>query len=739
MIRKMSIHNVASFAERVDMQLKNVNIVFGANGTGKTTISRVIENHNQGGYDDCDIQWHKKVDAHVYNKDFISRNFNEKSQVPGVYTLGEKSTEIEERIDEKTQEKEKINQEIDQLNDKVQKCTKKLNRLKSDFESRVWDETHNYRKNLKKALRGPLNSKERFLSFVKDIELSSDNLDSFDALQSEYDVWFAKSTPVKRKQASLLSVQTLEEIESNNLLGEVITGQKDNPIAKLIRDNKNDDWVHKGMNYVSGPESLCPFCQRKLNDTIFISLRDYFDEDYEKKLQTLETMRSSYLKNIEELMGKIDGFVQQEKNYQDVSELQEMINDFILITQNNQQKITKKIDHPNEKVTLTDSKATIDAINGILVEMNTSIDKHNSDVDNIKDKREDLSRRIEQRLRFDVKGHIDDYENEIKKANKDLRNQVTQKKEKMTEAEKITQAIKDLRKEITDIGPTIDSINNILWEFGFTNFSLKQDDNRQGYYKVVRSDGTLVKETLSEGEIKFISFLYFYHMLEGTLEKDQTKNDCVVVIDDPVSSLDSAVLFIVSTLIRNLIEQCLKGGETSVKQLILLSHNVYFHNAITRNFSRKKKKDQNKISYFIISKIEETSNLNEYTENPIQSTYDLLWKSVRNCKHGDSKEKTYQTSAASVLNNMRRILEFYLSHICDCSLNELTKEFQGEEKLIYQALTKYLHEGSHNVFDDFDVSLHGLDVKKCVGVFERTFKLMGHSDHCRLMMHEHNN
>lgn len=51
--------------------------------------------------------------------------------------------------------------------------------------------------------------------------------------------------------------------------------------------------------------------------------------------------------------------------------------------------------------------------------------------------------------------------------------------------------------------------------------------------------------------------------------------DRVLVIDDPVCSLDSTVLFIVSSLIKEMIKQ-IKSGVGNIKQLIVLTHNVYF-------------------------------------------------------------------------------------------------------------------------------------------------------------------
>lgn len=58
-----------------------------------------------------------------------------------------------------------------------------------------------------------------------------------------------------------------------------------------------------------------------------------------------------------------------------------------------------------------------------------------------------------------------------------------------------------------------------------------------------------VFKTLSEGEKNFISFLYFYQLCLGTDNIDRSSKKKIIVIDDPVSSLDSQALFIVTTLI----------------------------------------------------------------------------------------------------------------------------------------------------------------------------------------------
>lgn len=81
----------------------------------------------------------------------------------------------------------------------------------------------------------------------------------------------------------------------------------------------------------------------------------------------------------------------------------------------------------------------------------------------------------------------------------------------------------------------------------------------QNTYEVIRPDGSIA-EKLSEGERNFIAFLYFYHLVRGSFSDKEVK-DKIVVIDDPVSSMDSSALLIVSALVREMVEICLNNTD----------------------------------------------------------------------------------------------------------------------------------------------------------------------------------
>lgn len=101
MINSIEIKNIATFdsTHGIITDLKKVNFFYGANGSGKTTISRVLANPSS--YNESEISWENDAagDIIVYNHDFVKRNFNSSSEIPGIYTLGEGSIEIEKKIE----------------------------------------------------------------------------------------------------------------------------------------------------------------------------------------------------------------------------------------------------------------------------------------------------------------------------------------------------------------------------------------------------------------------------------------------------------------------------------------------------------------------------------------------------------------------------------------------------------------------------------------------------------------
>ncbi len=216
----------------------------------------------------------------------------------------------------------------------------------------------------------------------------------------------------------------------------------------------------------------------------------------------------------------------------------------------------------------------------------------------------------------------------------------------------------------------------MLLNYGFTNFKISELVDKPAHYHIIRKDGTPANNTLSEGEATFISFLYYMQLVKGSHQADGITSNRVLVIDDPVSSLDSTVLFIVSTLIKELFAKIHKQ-EDNIKQIILFTHNVYFHKEIS--FCGNKCQWRNDIAHWILRKNNDNSTIQAYgNSTPIKSSYDLLWSELRN-------ENNY--SSIVIQNIMRRIIETYFLVFGGMSYETILESFtEPEDKQICKSL-----------------------------------------------------
>jgi len=87
MITNLSIHKTATYDERVEIKPTEINYLFGSNGSGKTTISKVIANPDN--FADCSMIWkNTPLEVLVYNREFVKANFGQSHAIKGIFTLG---------------------------------------------------------------------------------------------------------------------------------------------------------------------------------------------------------------------------------------------------------------------------------------------------------------------------------------------------------------------------------------------------------------------------------------------------------------------------------------------------------------------------------------------------------------------------------------------------------------------------------------------------------------------------
>jgi wobble nucleotide-excising tRNase len=109
MLNNVSLKNVASYGdeEQQIVDLNIVNFIFGDNGSGKSTIARLIENDKNIEFKDSRLEWdaHGPIKSLVYNRHFIEDTLREK--VKGVFTFGDNAGTKQDKLEEKIAERKK--------------------------------------------------------------------------------------------------------------------------------------------------------------------------------------------------------------------------------------------------------------------------------------------------------------------------------------------------------------------------------------------------------------------------------------------------------------------------------------------------------------------------------------------------------------------------------------------------------------------------------------------------------
>lgn len=285
--------------------------------------------------------------------------------------------------------------------------------------------------------------------------------------------------------------------------------------------------------------------------------------------------------------------------------------------------------------------------------------------------------------------------------------------------------LRELQAKITSSRPIITTINSLLKSVGFHSFWLKPSTAVKDGYSLVRENGEIASDTLSEGEQTFITFLYFAQSLHGTPQDSNERNELVAVIDDPISSLDSEVLYSVSTLVRRIVAD-IAGGKGRVRQLVLLTHNAYFHKEVTYKAQGEKNSGW---QYGIVRKrSDQPSEFSLHTKNPIQTAYASLWAEVKQSSQDPS------ASVGGLQNILRRILETYFKVLGGVDNSSIIENFKGEDQAICRALFSWINAGSHAIFDDLDYSPTATTVETNLSVFRRIFEAQNQEGHYLMMM-----
>lgn len=378
---------------------------------------------------------------------------------------------------------------------------------------------------------------------------------------------------------------TLDDITtaSSKLLEEEVVSVV---IDRLTQLQDVSEWVERGLELHGTHNSdTCEFCGQALPEDRIKALGDHFN-DADKKLKTDIETQLTRLRTLYEDINKLEmpekaGFYDEiQPAYQKSVEALDKVKTTLLTDITELGKIiSDKKTKTTEKVLLTsavNSAPYTDAIG----EVNAVIEKHNQKTANFE--KEKGAARIALKTHY-----LSDIVDNVESLDKDI-------KDKQAQIDTLTNgdtddddslSLTDLQKRITENRAKVSSAHKACKQI---NDKLKAFLGRDELIFEVDGEGYVIKrhgevaDDLSEGERTAIAFVYFTVQLQ---DQNFDLKGGIVVIDDPISSLDSNSLFQAFSFLKDTVKDA--------QQVFILTHNFEFLRQVKNWFNHVKKKNVN--------------------------------------------------------------------------------------------------------------------------------------------------
>ncbi len=647
-----------------------INYFFGRNGSGKSTLAEALYDNSGVTYKPGESS--DKYDIRLFNQDFINDNFKEYKDLPGVFTYKKKNIEVEEKIREK---KEFINSQQDKLEVEtrnVQIQNKRKSDLISDIHKTCWSLSSTLRKRYSDALVGYKGSAEAFFNFVNSnvVVPREQDLEDLDELYKASFTEAAHPIYELKSPGQDSSEYDCTKISGYELLKMAIVSSSNTPYAEFIKNLKATDWVRNGLSYVEGSDSKCPFCSQPLPFDFDERIKSLFDEAYEKNIYELHKFQAYYVDMTERFKKVYESNHKSESLDVDQTRICSKSKAILDIFEKNIYIINEKLKEPARSVEIENPIDDIDNLLADINETNDKIMKLHAIAAQKDHSKETCSERVRQHLAYITQEAREQFYKDLNEATTNLNNATKTCEDIRKTISDSNNEIKSLSSQTEGISEAMASINTLLRHSGFEGFSLEEMPNNSDKYWVKRKDGTTATK-LSEGERNFIAFLYFYFSVQGGSSSESQNKEKIVIIDDPVSSMDSSALFIVGSLVRQMIQSCESQytydvpeiSPFNIAQMFILTHNVPFHRDITQN--AESVEHYKTTSFFLVKKQNNSSEVvpcirsvgisgdEKENYNPVRNSYTVLWNEYQDFK-----------SASALTHVMHQILESYFIQLC---------------------------------------------------------------------------
>ncbi|MEZ8306461.1 AAA family ATPase [Vibrio splendidus] len=731
MNESISIKGVASYPpstpEVLDISKQNT-LIFGLNGTGKSTISNFL--YNTDDFQSCSLNIDGNFTPIVYNQTFVDENFVNSSMQEGVFTLSKDNADLEARIAERSRLRERLLAVYKEISTKISTAEKaitnaKENAIKEVFEKKYLIEATS----LEPFLKSFKTPKSKFYEQVKK-QQGITNL-SINELDEEYQSLnqFDKSLPV----TIVLPTPPLLSQEDITLLSEPIIGSSNSQLTDFIYELDSQNWVKNGKdNYLEEAQTKCPFCQKETIDEAFRSeLSALFDKTYDSNVKKVEAVERSYSVSFTQYIESVKTAFANCSIYDPTQHSAEPLIELLeRVYQDNLNLIKSKAKKPSLCIELIDCTDKLEPLSELANKINKIVKVVIAKAKKFKESENDIRNRMWDSVRHHTDGTFSLEKRLIDEKNDEIKLLEKQRERVKRIGTKVASRISALRSKTSNIDDTIERINENLKSLGITGVEIvaSTDPDQENYFVLSRGESTTSTEkvfsSLSEGEKTLITFLYFIEKCNGSMSKDSDIADKqkLIVIDDPISSLSQNYIYDIASLIQ---AKVIKGNR--FKKVIILTHSLFFFQELLKLAPNNTDKFNEKYALYRLNK-NQYSSAQPMAKGELKNDYQSLWQIVKDVVDG-------KADPVVLPNVMRNIIEYYFGfvHRKD-KLADILNDLAGREPdQGHKAFYRYINRGSHS--DPTNIGLMvNVDPKAYLDRFKLVFSESQDEEHFNCMM-----
>jgi wobble nucleotide-excising tRNase len=577
------------------------NLIYGWNGSGKTIISKLfraletgtapstgevtlfINGADVSGYDFAQAA----LPVRVFNRDFVTESVFPLGggEVPPILVVGKESVEKQKDVEQLRKTLTDAQTALESGRSEKRNAERALDRHCIDRAAVIKD-------TLRSSGSNPYNNydKSSFRDRAKKM-LEAGDREAHRLSESNRDKLLAqrRASPKPKLQPLMYQLpvlktlaDTVSELLSTTVVSAAIQSLKDHPSLSA--------WVRQGLGLHQERQlDQCLFCEQELPSGRLATIEAHFNVKYEQFMKRLDAEIDGLntaakagagltLPNRAELYDDLaaEYAAAEAALRQAVWSTNAFINSLV-------QVLTDKRGRPFER--LEPNVGLPEGDSTVVGRLNEVIQKHNQACD-------DFQTRVttaRQRLAADsVAGVLDEFQS--------LGNSVhaseTEVNSADAETKRLNEEIARLEREIVEHRQPAEELNHDLRKYlGHSELCLEIKDTG---YTITRNG--MPAQALSEGETTAIALLYF---LKSLRDRRFDLANGVVVLDDPVSSLDANALYLAFGFIRE--------RTKDAAQLFILTHNFTFFRQVRNWFHHLKGKDKKQARFYMLDCVSDGS------------------------------------------------------------------------------------------------------------------------------------